>query len=134
MNDVDILKFAINAVADVLGDDLWVADHLPPADELENLTPAVTVDLLPGSEVVPWGADTGEYISEIISLDVEVVGVSRAQCTPVGDRVRAALHQLPFLEGSGVKSVDCPRFSTREDLNPQLRVLGAVVDLMVLKT
>lgn len=39
MNDVDILKFAISAVADVLGGDLWVADHLPPADELENLTP-----------------------------------------------------------------------------------------------
>ncbi len=39
------------AVAEVLGDELWVADHLPPADELEKLTPAVTVDLLPGSEV-----------------------------------------------------------------------------------
>lgn len=46
MNDVDILKFAINAVSEVLGGDLWVADHLPPADVLEELTPAVTVDLL----------------------------------------------------------------------------------------
>ena len=133
MNDVDILKFAIGAVSEVLGD-VWVADRLPAADDLAANTPAVVIDLLPGSEIVPWGGDSGEHISEYIAFDLEVVGASRAQCTPVADLVRAALHQLPFLEGSGVKSVDCPRFSTREDINPQLRVLGATADLMVLKT
>lgn len=133
MNDVDILKFAIGAVSEVLGD-VWVADHLPPADDLVANTPAVVIDLLPGSEIVPWGGDSGEHISEYIAFDLEVMGASRAQCTPVADLVRAALHQLPFLEGSGVKSVDCPRFSTREDINPQLRVLGATADLMVIKT
>ncbi|MFW9242844.1 hypothetical protein [Corynebacterium striatum] len=133
MNDVDILKFAIGAVTDVLGD-VWVADHLPRADELEHMTPAVVIDLLPGSELTPWGGDTGENITDFIAFDVEVVGNSRAQCTPVADNVRAALHQLPYLEGSGVKSVDCPRFSTREDINPTLRVLGATADLMVIAT
>lgn len=131
MTDVDILKFAVTAVGQVL-EGHWVADHLPPADLLDEQLPAVVIDLLPGSEVVPWGGDTGEQVSDLIAFDVEVVGESRAQCTPVADRVRAALHQLPHIDGSGVKSVDCPRFSTREDINPQLRVLGATVDLMVM--
>ncbi|WP_313548346.1 hypothetical protein [Corynebacterium sp.] len=129
MNDLDILKVAIEQVQDVLGDEVWVADCLPPADEFDECLPAVCIDLLPGDEVMGWGGDAGEPLGEILALDVEVVARSRAQATPVAHKVRMALHQLPHIETLGVRYVECPRFSTREDINPQLRVLGAAVDI-----
>lgn len=129
MNDLDILKIAIDQVQQVVGEEIWVADHLPPADEFESNLPAVCIDLLPGDEVIPWGGDSGEPIGEVLALDVEVVARSRALATPVAHKVRMALHQLPHIEATGVRYVECPRFSTREDINPQLRVLGSTVDL-----
>lgn len=129
MKDLDILKLAIKQVQDVVGESVWVADHFPKALELENNLPAVCIDLLPGDEVTPWGGEPGEVLGEVLALDVEVAGQSRAQATPIAHQVRMALHQLPHIEGSGVRWVNAPRFSTREDINPFIKVLGASVDL-----
>lgn len=126
--DVDVLKSAIVLVKEALGD-VWVADHLPHADQLEDSLPAVVLDVLPGEEQQGWGGQSGEQFLDLIPLDVEVLARSRAEATPVAARVRQLLHQLPFIEGTGVKTVDCPRFSTREDINPQIRVLGAVAEV-----
>lgn len=131
MNDVDILKVAIDGVKQVVGPTVWVADRLPPDIELAKRLPCVVIDLLPGGEVAPWGGDTGWPIQQLIALDIDVFGRSRMESTPLGEQVRAALHQLPFQAENPVTSVDCPRFSTREDMNPHVKVIGVVCDLTV---
>ncbi|EEI16275.1 hypothetical protein [Corynebacterium lipophiloflavum] len=131
VGELDILRKAIRVVQGVLGPDVWVADSLPKADDLEANLPAVVVDLLPGSEVAAWGGETITALVDYVTLDVEVVDSSRAKATEVGVKVRRALHQLPFIEGTGVKDVDCPRLSTREEINHRVKVIGTVVDLAV---
>lgn len=129
MNDADILMQVIESVQQVLGDDVWVADRLPPDRELAKNLPCVVIDLLPGGEVMPW---QGEFaIQQMIALDVDVVGRSRLEATPIGDAVRAALHQLPFQVENSITSVDCPRMATREDMNPHVKRIGVVADLTV---
>ena len=129
--EVDVLKMALDAVREVLGEGTWVADRLPDADRLSDNLPAVVIDLLPGEETTPWGGDDGSSVLDIVPLDVEVIAPSRAEATKVAVMVRRALHQLPYLEGTGVKQVDCPRLATREEINPYVKVLGVVADLTV---
>lgn len=130
MNDSDILAVVIREVKGMLPG-VWVADHLPEGEEMITHLPCVVIDLLPGSEAqVSWGGMQPVRLDHI-ALDVEVFGRSRGDATPVADRVRAALHQLPHLADTGVTSVDCPRMSTREDLNPHVKALGVTVDLVM---
>lgn len=131
LDEVDVLKVAIDAVREVVGDGTWVADRLPDADRLTDNLPAVVIDLLPGGETTPWGGRDSPSLLDAVPLDVEVLARSRAEATKVGVVVRQALHQLPYLEGSGVKYVDCPRLATREEINPYVKVLGVVADLTV---
>lgn len=131
MNDADILRVVIDSVKQVVGESVWVADRLPPDRELAKRLPCVVIDLLPGGELAPWGGDSGWPIQQMISLDVDVYGRSRMEATPLGETVRAVLHQLPFQVENDVTSVDCPRFSTREDMNPHVKVIGVVADLTV---
>ncbi|OFU54845.1 hypothetical protein HMPREF3120_05335 [Corynebacterium sp. HMSC11D10] len=132
--EVDVLKMALDAVREVVGNDTWVADRLPDADNLTDNLPAVVIDLLPGEETTPWGGRASPSLLDAVPLDVEVVARSRGEATRVAVVVRQALHQLPYLEGTGVKQVDCPRLSTREDINPYVKVLGVVADLTVAHT
>ncbi|MEH0147459.1 hypothetical protein V6D40_07280 [Corynebacterium sp. Q4381] len=131
LQEVDILKIALDAVREVLPDGAWVADRLPEADRLTESLPAVVIDLLPGEETVPWGGRDSPSLLDAVPLDVEVFAPSRAEATKIGVKVRQALHQLPYIEGTGVKHVDCPRLATREELNPYVKVLGVVADLGV---
>lgn len=124
-DSVDILSVVIREVGGMLPG-VRVADQLPGDKDLVGKLPCVVIDLLPGDELdVAWFP----VRRDLVSLDVEVFAPSRAAGTPVADRVRRALHQLPYLAGTGVTSVDCPRLSTREDLNTRVRVLGTVCDL-----
>lgn len=129
MSEVDVLAEVIRLVGEMVPG-VTVGDSVPPAAELPSRMPCVVIDLLPGDELdVSWGGNGFPVRREVVSLDVEVLAPSRAAATPVADRVRLALHQLPHLAETGVTSVDCPRMSTREDLNPHVRVLGTVCDL-----
>ena len=130
MSDADVLRLVIESVGDVVAP-VWVADRLPPNRELDKNLPCVVIDLLPGSEVMPWGGTPDSPIQQTVALDVMVYGRSRGEATPLGDRVRAALHQLPFQEGNGVVGVDCPRLSTREDMNPNVKAIGVVADVLL---
>lgn len=131
MNEVDILATVIRSVSEMVPG-TPVGDSLPPTGELDKSMPCVVIDLLPGDELsVSWGGAGFPVRRDLIALDVEIFAPSRAAATPVADRVRMALHQLPHLSETGVTSVDCPRMSTREDLSPQVRVLGAVCDIVV---
>lgn len=126
---VDVLAVVIQEVGGMLPG-VRVADQLPEDKDLVGALPCVVIDLLPGDELdVAWGGTGFPVRRDLVSLDVEVFAPSRAAGTPVADRVRRALHQLPHLAGTGVTSVDCPRMSTREDLNPRVRVLGTVCDI-----
>lgn len=125
---LDVLSVVIREVGAMLPG-VRVADQLPEDKDLVGQLPCVVIDLLPGGEEVAWGGSGFPVVRDLIALDVEVFAPSRAAGTPVADRLRRALHQLPHLAGTGVTSVECPRLSTREDLNPRVRVLGTVVDL-----
>lgn len=129
MKDLDILKVAIEQVSAILGEDMWVADRLPRAEDLAENLPAVVIDVLPGDEVTPWGGEDGIVVGELLALDIEIIAESRAQATLIAADVRAALHQLPYQDGLGVRWVNCPRFATREDINHHIRVLGTTVDV-----
>ncbi|AIT60165.1 hypothetical protein [Corynebacterium doosanense] len=129
MSDVDVLKTIIERVSQMVPD-MWVADVLPPADRLEKELPCVVIDLLPGAEeATSWGGQGFPVRLDRVGLDIEVVARSRAAATPVAAKVRQALHQLPHLAGTGVTQVDCPAFTTREDINLHVRVLGVVADV-----
>lgn len=131
MSDVDVLRTVIKAVGEMLPG-VRVGERLPDEKDLIGAKPCVVIDLLPGDELsVSWGGSGMPAMRDLVSLDVEVFAPSRAAAVPVADRVRAALHQLPYLAGTGVTSVECPRLSTREDLNPRVRVLGVVCDLVL---
>lgn len=128
---VDVLSLVIREVGSMLPG-VRVADHLPEDKDLVGALPCVVIDLLPGDELsVSWGGDAFPVRRDLVSLDVEVFAPSRAAGTPISDRLRLALHQLPHLAGTGITAVDCPRMSTREDLNPRVRVLGTVCDLVL---
>ena len=123
---VDALRFVITVLRSCLPD-VHVGDHLPPADRL--VLPAVRVDLLPGGEIHPWGGSGP--VQDRVALDIDVFAASRAQATPVAQTVRQVLHSLPTIADSPVRVVDARPFSTRPDLNPNVRRLGADVDLVV---
>lgn len=130
MRQPDILATVIAEVASMLPG-VWVADHLPEGESMLDQLPCVVIDLLPGSEAArSWGGLDSVRLDHI-ALDVEVFARSRGDATPVGDRVRQALYQLPHLEHTGVTSVDFPRMSTREDLNPRVKAIGSTVDLVM---
>lgn len=125
----DMLKFVIDFLGESMPD-VWVADALPPDEELADALPCVVVDMLPGEELQhSWGGDSFPVRLDGVALDVEVFAVSRGRAVPVADRVRALLHQLPHIAGSRVTSVACPTFGSREDLNPRVKVLGGVCEL-----
>lgn len=123
---IDTLAFVVTILRSCVPD-VWIADVLPPPEQFE--LPAVRVDLLAGDEVHPWG--DGGPIQDRVTLDIDVFAASRAEATPVATRIRQALHSLPTIAGSPVRVVDAGPFSTRPDLNPNIRRLGADVDLVV---
>ncbi|GEM_PF-1817880 len=129
MSDADVLKTVIHTVSQMLPG-VYVADVLPPAEKLESALPCVVIDLLPGEgAAVSWGGNGFPVRLDKVGLDIEVVARSRAAATPVAEKVRMAIHQLPHLAGTGVTMVDCPSFTTREDINLRVRVLGTVADV-----
>ena len=131
MNEADILAIVIETVGEMLPD-IRVADTLPVDLDVIGSMPCVVIDLMPGDELsVSWGGDGIPSRRDLVTIDVEVFAPSRAAAAPIADKLRLVLHQLPHIAGTGVTSVDCPRFSTREDMNPRVRVLGVVCDLAV---
>ena len=124
----DTLEMVIEALASTM--DVWVADVLPPADQLDPSRCFVVVDEMPGTEHVPWGG-FGPGLS-VVALDVDVYGPSRAQTRPVRARVHQMLMGLPAQSWSGVTRVIVDSsFHTRPDLNPNIRRVGAEYSLMV---
>ncbi|WKD60920.1 hypothetical protein CCICO_04415 [Corynebacterium ciconiae DSM 44920] len=125
----DVLRTVIEFLSGALPD-YWVGDSLPPGQELAASLPCVIVDLLPGTELrVSWGGADFPVRVDGAAIDIEVFAASRGQATPVAEQVRLLMHQLPFVEGSRIVSVECPSFGTREDLNPRVKVLGGVAEL-----
>ncbi|WP_151530530.1 MULTISPECIES: hypothetical protein [Corynebacterium] len=125
----DVLRLVIEFLAEALPQ-YWVADALPPDVELVENLPCVIVDLLPGTELrTSWGGADFPVRVDGAAIDIEVFAASRGQATPVAEQVRLLMHQLPYMDGSGVTSVECPMFGTREDLNPRVKVLGGVAEL-----
>ena len=110
--------------------DVVIGDVLPEERELAAALPCVVLDVLPGEEPsVAWGGDSFPVRLDKVPIDVEVFAQSRAQAAPVARRLRMLMHQLPHIAGTGVTSVTCPEFGTREDLNPRVKVLGVITDL-----
>ncbi|MGN0097225.1 MAG: hypothetical protein ACI38U_14325 [Corynebacterium sp.] len=129
MNDTDILLQTINVLSEALPG-TWVADQLPPAKDMDDNLPCVIVDILPGAtKSTAWGGDGFPVRLDEVGLDIEVFAQSRGQATPLAEKVRALLYQLPHIAGTDVTAVDCPVFATREDLNPRVKVLGAEASL-----
>lgn len=125
----DVLRAAIEVLDDGLPD-VWVADALPPDNELADALPCIVVDILPGEEIRhSWGGDGFPVRLDAAALDIEVFAPSRAQAMPVAERARLLMHQLPYIDGTGVTSVQCPGFGSREDVNPRVKVLGTVCDI-----
>lgn len=140
MKYIDILDAAIQLVVTALPSvefrgrvlPVQVSDSLPPVDDLMPALPCVVIDVLPGDPgEASWGGVGMPVRLDLVTLDVEVFAESRAVASVVSDKLRRVLHQLPYLADSGATSVDCPMFSTREDLNPHVRVLGATCDIIV---
>lgn len=126
----DMVLFVVEFLSENMPD-VWVADALPPDEQLDEYLPCVVVDVLPGREVRDsWGGAGFPVMLDGVSLDLEVFARSRAQATPVAERVRLLMHQLPFIDGSQVTTVECPTFGSREDLNPRVKALGVVAELV----
>lgn len=129
MADLHVVFQVIGVLQECLPD-CTVSDSLPEGKLLTESLPVVQVDLLAGEEKhTAFGGEGFPVVLDGIGLDVEVFATSRLQGMEVGERVRRVLHQLPHLAECPVTAVSVPDFSTREDLNPQVRVVGTVVDL-----
>lgn len=130
MSEADVLKQTIDVLAEALPG-IWVADHLPPTEDLDDNLPCVVVDLLPGAaRSTAWGSDDFPVRLDDVVLDCEVFAQSRGQAFPLAERVRLVLYQLPHIASTDVTSVDCGIFTSREDLNPRVKVLGAEAELV----
>lgn len=129
MNEVDILDQIIQVVQRQMPG-VPVADRLPMAGDLVEEMPCICIDMLPGEQVnIAWGGDSPTVVRDGMPVDVEVLAGSRAEAFEISTRLRRVLMQLPHIEPVGVDTIDVPMLTPRDDVNPHVRSLGAVVDM-----
>ena len=129
MSEVDILDQIIVFVQRQMPG-VPVSDRLPAAGDLFNEMPCICIDLLPGEQInTAWGGDSPTVVRDGMPLDVEVLAGSRAEAFEISTRLRRVLLQLLHIEPVGVDTIDVPMLTPRDDINPHVRSLGAVVDM-----
>lgn len=119
----DVLRLVIEHLSDNL--EVWVADTLPAAGELETELPCVRVDELPGvSRKIPWQL-TGELELQELGIDIDVLGSSRYETRMIRERIHTVMMALPNIAPGITRVQASATFHTRPDFNQNIRRVGA---------
>lgn len=119
----DVLRIIIDRLSEVT--DVWVADVLPPAGELDQHMPCVRVDELPGNtKLIPWQI-TGDMELQEIGIDIDVFGASRYETRQVREAIHRAMMTIPNDIAAVTRVQAAATFHTRPDFNQMIRRVGA---------
>lgn len=122
----DVLALVIEGLAERL--DCWVADTLPPADDLSSNLPCVVVDELPGEARTPWGGGPAGLIVQ--AIDIDVFDESRYKTRKIRELITPALREIGLDSSNSITDIRyTSTFHTRPDFNRTIRRVGAELEI-----